>query len=316
MSEEHFVLRRAAPARIGRFGRKAAIVAAGGVCALVTVLSLPDQVVWSDAVAAPGPVVQVAAVVPPPVAAPVAKLNPVPEALSAHGMIKSGEEAVIASRMTALITALPLEAGQTFSRGQLLAAFDCSQMRAQLAAANAAAAAYGKTYSTNVELDQYKAIGINEVAVSKANLGKAQAEAQAIRAGINQCSITAPFAGTVVERMAHPHDVAGAGQPLMKIQGAGDLEVELIVPSKWLTWLKPGSPFTFAIDETGGTVQGKIARLGAAVDPVSKTMRVSGTIVVSGTVVPGMSGTATFPDQRDGRVQAVQAAVGTDDRAG
>ena len=167
-------------------------------------------------------------------------------------------------------------------------------MRAQLSAAEAAASAYRKTYDTNVELDHYKAIGTNEVAVSKANLGKASAEAQAIRAGTGQCSIVAPFAGTVVERIAHPHDVAAPGQPLMKIQGTGALEVELIVPSKWLTWLKPGTPFTFQLEETGGSVSGTVSRLGAAVDPVSKTMRVTGGIVASGTVLPGMSGTASF----------------------
>ncbi|MES2753919.1 MAG: efflux RND transporter periplasmic adaptor subunit [Pseudomonadota bacterium] len=297
MDDEHFTIRRQSRFDWRAHSRKVAIVAAGGVCALVAVALLPHEVTWSDAVAtpvsAPVPVVTVSPIAAPTVAAPVASYT-------AHGIVKSGQEAVIASRMTALITALPLEAGQKFGRGQLLASFDCSQMRAQLNAANAAAAAYGKTYSTNVELDQYKAIGTNEVAVSKANLGKAQAEAQAIRAGIGQCAIHAPFSGTVVERIAHPHDVAAAGQPLMKIQGAGDLEVELIVPSKWLTWLKPGSPFTFALDETGASVQGRIVRLGAAVDPVSKTMRVAGAISVVGTVVPGMSGAAKFDPPKDG----------------
>ena len=80
----------------------------------------------------------------------------------------------------------------------------------------------------------------------------------------------------------------------MKIQGSGDLKVELIIPSDWLTWVKPGTPFRFAVAETGGEIEGRIARLGASVDPVSKTMRVTGAIVVQGTVLPGMSGTARF----------------------
>lgn len=269
-----------------------ALVGTGACVTAYSVFAKPtDDVVWSDAApVAPQPVAP--PVVDAPSAAPA--VTPATNATTAHGVVQSAQEAVIASRMTALITALPLDAGQTFGRGQLLASFDCSQMRAQLSAANAAAAAYRKTYDTNVELDHYKAIGTNEVGVSKANLGKASAEAQAIQASIGQCAIFAPFAGTVVERTAHAHDVAGAGQPLMKIQGNGDLKVELIIPSTWLTWVRPGTPFTFAIDETGGTIQGRIARLGASVDPVSKTMRVTGSIVVQGTVLPGMSGTARF----------------------
>jgi membrane fusion protein (multidrug efflux system) len=285
-------------ANLGRGTKIGAIVAAGGVCAAIAVAMLPRQVSWSDASAAPmaaAPLLAVDMAALSDTRVSLAGSPVVPGAIvDAHGVVKSGEEAVIASRMTALITQLPYEAGQSFGRGALLASFDCSQMKAQLSAANAASAAYRKTYHTNVELDQYKAIGTNEVAVSKANLGKAAAEAQAIQAGIGQCTITAPFAGTVVERIAHPHDVAASGQPLMKIQGAGDLEVELIIPASWLTWVKPGTAFTFALDETGGSVTGKIARLGAAVDPVSKTMRVTGSIVVQGTVLPGMSGTAHF----------------------
>ena len=270
--------------RIRQWGL-AGIVGAGGLLAWSVAAKPSDEVVWSDA-----PAVAAQPAAPPP-AEPVAA----PEApLTAHGVVQSEQEAVIASRMTALITALPLDAGQSFGRGSLLASFDCAQMRAQAAAASAAASATRTTYDTNVELDHYKAIGVNEVAVAKANLGKASAEAQAIHAGLNQCEIRAPFAGTVVERIAHAHDTAAPGQPLLRIQGAGDLKVELIIPSAWLGWVKPGTPFRFAIDETGATVDGRVSRLGAAVDPVSKTMRITGSLAVQGGVLPGMSGAAHF----------------------
>jgi membrane fusion protein (multidrug efflux system) len=99
----------------------------------------------------------------------------------------------------------------------------------------------------------------------------------------------------VVEVIAHANEVAATGQPLMKIQDGSNLEVQIIVPSNWLTWLKPGAPFAFVIDETGQTVNGKIARFGASVDPVSKTIRVIGSLTTGGaTVLPGMSGSAKF----------------------
>jgi membrane fusion protein, multidrug efflux system len=293
-----------------RLARNRLVLGGGGVIAgLLTVMALtPSHTVWSDAHAditkAPPRLAldnaALAGTAPDAVTLAGATVADA-EAVSAHGMVKAGEEAVLASRMTALITALPLEAGQSFVKGQTLISFDCAQMKAQLNAAQASADAYRKTYDTNVELDQYKAIGKADVAVSKANLGKATAEAQAIQAGLGQCAIVAPFSGTVVERIAHPHDVAAPGAPLMKIQGVGDLEVELIVPSNWLTWLKPGTPFSFGIDETGASVNGRITQLGAAVDPVSKTIRVTGHIDVSGTVLPGMSGTAHFAKAGDDR---------------
>ena len=77
-----------------------------------------------------------------------------------------------------------------------------------------------------------------------------------------------------MEQIAHAREIAASGQPLLKIQSGTDVEMELIVPSRWLTWLRPGATFGFAVDETGNSVRGQVTRFGASVDPVSKTIRV------------------------------------------
>jgi membrane fusion protein, multidrug efflux system len=216
-----------------------------------------------------------------------------------RGVINPSSESTIASKMTARIVAMPYGEGQSFPAGALLARFDCSQINAELNAARAATAAYRKTYDTNVELDQYEAVGKNEVAVSKANLGKAEAEANAVAAQLSDCEVRAPFAGKVVEQIARAREIAASGQPLLKIQSGREVELELIVPSKWLTWLEPGATFVFKIDETGNVIRGQVKRFGASVDPVSKTIRVTGVVTErNGLVLAGMSGTATFDDPR------------------
>lgn len=229
-----------------------------------------------------------------------------------RGVINPSSESTIASRMTARIIAMPYGEGQAFPAGALLASFDCSTIRAELKAAQAAAQAYRKTYETNVELDQYEAVGKNEVAVSQANLGKANAEANAVSAQLADCAVRAPFSGKVVEQLAHAREVAASGQPLLKIQSGTDVEIELIVPSNWLTWLEPGATFAFAIDETAKTIKGRVKRFGASVDPVSKTIRVIGVVTeTQGLVLAGMSGTAIFDDPRArGEAQARQGANG------
>jgi membrane fusion protein, multidrug efflux system len=237
------------------------------------------------------------AVAPPKVEAPIAMA--VQEEQLVRGVINPTSESTVASKMTARITAMPYGEGQSFPAGALLARFDCSQIQAELRAAQAATAAYKKTYDTNVELDLYEAVGKNEVAVSKANLGKAEAEANAVGSQLSDCEVRAPFAGKVVEQLARAKEIAASGQPLLKIQSGRDVEMELIVPSNWLTWLQPGAGFAFKIDETGNVIRGKVKRFGASVDPVSKTIRVTGIVTQrNGLVLAGMSGTATFDDPR------------------
>lgn len=270
----------------------------GGIAAIAVTAGLAlaqggatDPVRWSDdreasAAAKPRPIVAVAAA---PAIAPVSAPN------EARGVIKARDEATVASRITARITALPVGEGQWFAKGALLARFDCSQAEAQLRAAKAASLAYKRTYDTNVELDQYKAIGKNDVAVAQANFGKAEAEAGAVSASLTDCAVYAPFSGTVVEEIAHVREIATGGQPLLKIHSSGVLQIELIAPSAWLTWMKPGIPFRFRIDETGQEVGGSVIRFAPAVDAVSKTVRVTANLTdKAGLVLPGMSGSAFF----------------------
>lgn len=227
--------------------------------------------------------------------------EPVVDENIVRGIINPSSESTVASKMTARIIAMPYGEGQSFPSGALLARFDCSQISAELNAARAATAAYRKTYETNVELDLYEAVGKNEVAVSKANLGKAEAEANAVASQLSDCEVRAPFAGKVVEQIARNKEIAASGQPLLKIQSGREVEMELIVPSKWLTWLEPGATFAFTIDETGNVIRGRVKRFGASVDPVSKTIRVIGLVTERrGLVLAGMSGTARFDDQRAG----------------
>ncbi|MBD2840633.1 efflux RND transporter periplasmic adaptor subunit [Erythrobacter rubeus] len=230
----------------------------------------------------------------------------------ARGVIAAKQESTIASRLTARILSIPVGEGGSFRRGATLATFDCSMIRAQLTAARAATTAYRKTHETNVELDTYEAVGTNEVEVSEANLGQAIAEANAIRAQLNDCSVTAPFSGTVVEQIANRGEVAASGQPLLKIQSGNDLEAELIVPSNWLNWLRAGAEFDFVIDETGTAIPGAVTQLGASVDPVSKTIRVKADIDPGeALVLPGMSGTASF-GMPDVQIDSANVSAGDD----
>jgi membrane fusion protein, multidrug efflux system len=265
---------------------------AGAAFAGIAIGNMQDDSQWQE----PKPEASTPKVAAAATPAPLEDIDPIPVV---RGVVNPSSESTIASKMTARITAMPYGEGQSFPAGALLARFDCSQVSAQLNAAQAAATAYRKTYETNVELDQYEAVGKNEVAVSKANLGKAEAEAAAVGSQLSDCEVRAPFAGKIVEQIAHAREVAASGQPLLKIQSGRDVELELIVPSKWLTWMKPGASFAFTIDETANVIRGRVKRFGASVDPVSKTIRVTGVVTQrNGLVLAGMSGTAKFDDPR------------------
>jgi len=120
--------------------------------------------------------------------------------------------------------------------------------------------------------------GALEADVATAEAAKAQARLQSALVVLSKCAIAAPFPGRIVEQKVREHQYVQAGQAMLEILDDSALEVEFIAPSRWLAWLKPGTPFQLQVDETGHTYPAKVSRLGAKVDPVSRSVKITGEI--------------------------------------
>jgi RND family efflux transporter MFP subunit len=197
----------------------------------------------------------------------------------------------IASEIGAKISRIGVPEGASFRAGQLLIQLDCSIQQAQLQKARAALEAAEKTWTANKRLDELHSIGKVELEVSQAEMSKARADVSATSVVLSKCAIAAPFAGRVAEQKAREQQYVQPGQALLDILDDSVLELEFIVPSRWLAWLKPGYGFQVHIDETNKNYPAKVQRIGARVDPVSQSVKLSATI--SGRfpeLIAGMSG--------------------------
>jgi RND family efflux transporter MFP subunit len=184
----------------------------------------------------------------------------------------------LASEIGAKINRLPVPEGGRFRAGEVLVQFDCSLQQTQLNKAKAALAASEKTWNANKRLNELNSVGTVELDISEAEVAKAKAEVAANAALIAKCALPAPFAGRIAEQKAREQQFVQPGQPLLEILDDSALELEFIIPSRWLAWLKTGHPFSVAIDETGKTYPAKVQRIGAKVDPVSQSVKISAAI--------------------------------------
>jgi membrane fusion protein, multidrug efflux system len=217
------------------------------------------------------------------------------ETATARGVIAALTEATVAVDYAARIKKIPKLEGQAFKAGDVLIVFDCRKNAAEVAASRAATRAKELVAVNNRKLLARGAIGANDVKIADAELEQARAEVQAVQARTGSCDFKAPFDGRLVERIAAEYESPAPNNPLIRIVDTTRLEVETIVPSKWLTWMKPGTEFSFTIDETGEDFVVSLVRMGATVDPVSQTIKAYGVLKDKNeSVLPGMSGTATF----------------------
>lgn len=213
-------------------------------------------------------------------AAPQAQPTPgsVLETREVRAQLAPRRYTTLAAEIGAKINRLPLSEGAAFKQGQMLVQFDCLLQQAQLAKAEAALAAANTAWRGNQKLSDLNSVGKVELDVSKAETLKAQAEVSANRALIGKCQIAAPFSGSIAEQKAREQQYVQPGQPLLEIIDDSQLELEFIVPSRWLAWVRTGTAFEVNIDETGKTYPAKVQRIAARVDPVSQSVKLSAVI--------------------------------------
>lgn len=214
----------------------------------------------------------------------------------ARGLVRSLGEATISSEISARILSMPFREGEVFRAGDVLVAFDCEAMNANLAGAKAELRAADVALDSVRELARMKAAGQRDVETAEARRDRAAADMDATAVRVKGCEVRAPFSGAVVDRNANPHEVIAPSTPLLRIVDRDRLEIELLVSSSALPSLQPETPFVFRVDETGESYPARIVRLGAAVEPASQTVKAFGTFDghYAG-VLQGISGTAILP---------------------
>jgi RND family efflux transporter MFP subunit len=184
----------------------------------------------------------------------------------------------VASEIGAKISRLPVAEGGTFKSGQLLVSFDCSLQQAQMQKAQAELDGAAQTLKSNERLSELNSVGKLELDLSRASVNRARAEIGANRALIAKCSVMAPFSGRVAEQHVREQQYVQPGQAMLDILDDSVLELEFLVPSRWLVWLRVGAAFQVQIDETGKTYPAKFIRIGARVDPASQSIKVAAAI--------------------------------------
>lgn len=231
-----------------------------------------------------------------PASQPILKTNP-PVAKTAierqeiRAQLLPRRYTTIAAEIGAKISSIGVSEGGSFKAGQLLISFDCSLQKAQLDKAQAELEGAEQTFQSNLKLEKLNSVGQLELDLSKSSVNKAKADLGANNAVLSKCQVVAPFSGRVAEQKVREQQYVQAGQAMLDILDDSVLELEFLVPSVWLQWLKVGGTFQVQIDETRKTYPSKFTRIGARVDPVSQSVKVAAAI--SGRfpeLMAGMSG--------------------------
>jgi len=221
--------------------------------------------------------------------------NSVEDIREARTLVTATEKVSISSEIAARVEKINFLMGDAFKKGDTLISFDCKLYNAQLEVIKADYKSAQVQLKNDKELLDMRSIGELQYQLSESALKKAQAELTIAKLNVERCNIIAPYDGRVMDVYTNVFTSIEQSQPLMDIVGDGLLEAAVVVPSKWLSWLKKGHDVKIIIDETGDELNAKIISLGAAVDAASQTIELKAQFNEKyESLIPGMSGIVKF----------------------
>lgn len=215
--------------------------------------------------------------------------------LPVRGIVRPVQQAAIATDLQVPVRRLFFREAQAFRKGETLIAFDCERLEAEHAAMEAAHRETRLALESSTYLEKRGAAGRIDVEIARARADKTGAEVKALAARLKHCTVLAPFDGRVTDLAINEHEMPVTGKALIAIVAERTFEIDLIVSSMWLRRIAVGMRLTYTVDETGIAYAARILRIGAAVDPVSQTLKIIAALdAVDDRVIAGMSGSAVF----------------------
>ncbi len=217
------------------------------------------------------------------------------EVRESRALVVASQEAILSSELAARIENIAVKEMQRFKKGDLLIQFDCSLYEAQKDVVSANANSALIKLKSDEQMLQMRSIGKYELELSISEYEKAKSELRIAELNVERCQIKAPFDGAVEEVVVNTFETIQPQVELMKIIQTKVLELEMVVSSEWISWLKIGHPIKVYIDEIQKEFNATISGIGANVDAVSQTIQLKGTITdTSPALLPGMSGRVVF----------------------
>ena len=164
-------------------------------------------------------------------------------------------KATLSTRMAASVKQVHANEGQHVAAGTLLISLSDDDLQGGLKAADAAVAAAQAHHRRIENLARVNASTPSELEMAATNLAQAQAALAGVKANLAYTQIRAPFAGVVQSRMVNEGAFVGPGQPLVEMEGQGDMELEGSLSEQEAQGLKIGMKVPFEADAKAGTAQ-------------------------------------------------------------
>jgi membrane fusion protein (multidrug efflux system) len=210
--------------------------------------------------------------------------------ISAVGSVTAIQGIVVRSEVEGIVKQIRFEPGATVAAGDELIVLDAEVELAELRAAEATAELAQVTYTRMKELIESRSISPSEFDTADANLERATAQVDNLRAMIDKKTIRAPFAGKLGIREISEGQYLSRGSPIVSLQSLDPIHVDFSLPQQRLGELREGLTVQVTSDaHVDAPFEGTITAINPNIDPATRNVRIQATLDnADGRLRPGM----------------------------
>lgn len=200
------------------------------------------------------------------------------ESLSLVGSLAPNETAQIRAEIAGLVRSVQFNEGELVAKGQILLKVDDSELRAQLAQAEARYRLTELNLKRSEDLTSARSMSQAEADRVRSEHASAQAESDLLRVRLAKMEIKAPFDGIVGARTISPGDYVTAATVITTLDDLSRLKVDFQVPERFAERVKPGSVFTLRAKTPAGELQaaGEVYFTSSVIDRATRSSQVKG----------------------------------------
>jgi membrane fusion protein (multidrug efflux system) len=225
-----------------------------------------------------------------------ASIKPFPLSAEALGNARANEAVNIRPEITAAITSIEFEEGQSVQQGEVLVRLESSEPLADLAAARAALVDSESQYGRSRELYETRVVSESELEQLEARRDADQAAVNAAQSRLDHTVIRAPFSGQLGLRRVSLGSIVGPNTVITTLDDTSRIKLDFDVPEVFLSRLVTGlAVVARSAAWPDSAFEGRVTSIDTRVDPVSRTLIVRALLPNDdGRLRPGMFLTVTL----------------------
>jgi membrane fusion protein, multidrug efflux system len=208
-----------------------------------------------------------------PVITQPARIEPMGIEIEAVGTTQANESVEVTSKASNTVTAIRFEEGEVVQRGDVLVEMDASQVRANLAEAQAALARSKSQFDRSRDLQSRQAMSVADLEQVEAALKADEARVAAAQARLDDTVIRASFTGRTGFRHVSVGSYVSAGTIITTLDDTSIIKLDFTVPETYLFVLERGLPVkASATGLPDRTFDGVVTNMDSRVDPVTRSV--------------------------------------------